>query len=39
MNSPVARALLGKRLDDTVRVRTPTGEREYVITAIDYESA
>jgi transcription elongation factor GreB len=39
MNSPVARALLGKRLDDTARVRTPAGEREYVITAIDYEPA
>ena len=36
MDSPVARAVLGKRLDDEVFVRTPSGEREYVITAIDY---
>ena len=36
MDSPVARAVLGKRLDDEVFVHTPGGEREYVITAIEY---
>jgi len=37
MDSPVARALLGKRLDDEIRVITPAGEQYYVITAIDYQ--
>ena len=36
MDSPLARALLGKHLDDEVRVHTPGGEREYVVVAIDY---
>ena len=36
MDSPLARALLGKQLDDEVRVHTPGGEREYVVVAIDY---
>jgi len=36
MDSPVARAVLGKRLDDEIRVHTPAGEREYVVTAIEY---
>jgi len=38
MDSPVARAVLGKRLGDAVYVRTPAGEREYVIVAIEYPS-
>ena len=33
-----ARALLGKRLDDEVRVHTPAGEREFVIADIAYEA-
>jgi transcription elongation factor GreB len=37
VNSPMARALLGKRVDDEVVVRTPEGSREWVIVAIDYE--
>jgi transcription elongation factor GreB len=36
MDSPMARALLGKRLDDEVQVHTPTGERAYFVTAIEY---
>ncbi len=36
IDSPVARALLGKGLDDEVSVSTPAGEQSYVITAIDY---
>jgi len=36
IDSPVARALLGKSLDDEVTVRTPAGEVVYLITAIEY---
>jgi transcription elongation factor GreB len=36
MDAPLARALLGKRLDDEVTVQTPGGVRTYVVTAIDY---
>jgi transcription elongation GreA/GreB family factor len=34
----MARALLGKRLDDEVRVHTPAGEREFLIAGIAYEA-
>lgn len=37
VDSPMARAMLGKRLDDEVIVSTPTGERCYYVVAIDYE--
>jgi transcription elongation factor GreB len=37
MDSPLARALLGRRLDDEVRVQLPGGEQAFVITAIGYE--
>jgi transcription elongation factor GreB len=37
MDSPLGRALLGRRLDDEVRVELPGGEQTLVITAIDYE--
>lgn len=36
LDSPLARALLGKRLDDEITVKTPTGERRLVIVSIDY---
>lgn len=36
INSPMARALLGKRVDDEVIVRTPTGSREWTIIEIRY---
>ena len=36
IDSPVARALLGKSLDDEVTVATPAGQQCYIITAIDY---
>ncbi len=36
MDSPMARAMLGKRLDDEVVVHSPTGEQAYYITAIAY---
>ncbi len=38
MDSPMARSLLGKGLDDEVSVRSPAGERNFVITQIDYDS-
>ena len=36
MDSPMARALLGKCLDDEVRVQSPKGEQVYCITGIRY---
>jgi transcription elongation factor GreB len=36
MDAPLARALLGKRLDDDVTVSTPSGERIWLITEIRY---
>lgn len=36
MDSPMARALLGKKLDDEVIVNTPAGERTYFVTDIRY---
>ena len=32
--SPVGRALIGCRLDDTVRINTPSGTVEYIVEAI-----
>jgi transcription elongation factor GreB len=37
--SPLARALLGRRVADVVSVRSPGGEDELTIVAIDYEDA
>lgn len=37
MDAPLARALLGKRLDDEVAVNVAGREARYVIAAIDYE--
>jgi transcription elongation factor GreB len=37
VDSPVARALLGKSLDDEVEVPTPSGERRLFIIAVEYE--
>ena len=39
VDSPVARALMGKRLGDEVTVRVPKGDVVYTITAIRYEPA
>jgi len=36
IDSPLARALLGKTLDDEVRVQTPEGEKYFYLTAIEY---
>ncbi len=38
LRSPMARALLGKCLDDEVRVQLPGGARQYLITGIRYET-
>jgi len=37
VDSPVARALLGRALDDEVTVATPTGDRRLTIVEIDYD--
>jgi len=37
IDAPMARALLGKRVDDEVGVRTPDGWNHVVITGIRYE--
>tara|TARA_B110000503_G_scaffold59580_1_gene94963 strand:- start:14820 stop:15323 length:504 start_codon:yes stop_codon:yes gene_type:complete len=39
MDSPMARALLGKRLDDEVKVHSPSGEQLYCVTDISYQTA
>jgi len=39
MDSPLARALLGKCLDDEIRVRSPSGEQVYCITGIRYKNS
>lgn len=36
MDSPLARAMLGKRIDDEVQVHTPEGIREYYVAAVRY---
>jgi transcription elongation factor GreB len=36
VDSPMARALLNRGLDDEVRVRTPEGERRYYVIAVRY---
>lgn len=37
MDSPMARALLGKCLDDEIMVAAPTGDKYYVIVDIRYQ--
>ena len=34
--SPLGRALLGKKVEDSVEVRTPAGAREYLVVKVDY---
>lgn len=36
VNSPIARGLIGKELDDVVNIRTPSGTVEYEITEVEY---
>jgi transcription elongation factor GreB len=37
MDSPLARALLGKRRDDEVKVEVPGGRKSYLVVGIRYE--
>ncbi|GGZ03349.1 MULTISPECIES: transcription elongation factor GreB [Shewanella] len=37
IDSPMARALIGKQVDDEVRVQTPSGLKEWYINAIQYQ--
>lgn len=37
VDSPVARALLGRRLDDEVCIETPSGQRRLWIVSVTYE--
>jgi transcription elongation factor GreB len=36
IDSPIARALVGKSIDDEIKVKTPAGERCLIISAIKY---
>lgn len=36
IDSPIARALVGKSVDDEITVKTPSGERFLVVIAIEY---
>jgi transcription elongation factor GreB len=38
MDSPLARALMGRRRDDEITVEVPGGPRTYVVTEVRYES-
>ena len=38
IDSPMAQALVGKSLNDEIKVETPAGQRYFVITDISYES-
>ncbi|MDF0534647.1 transcription elongation factor GreB [Shewanella sp. A32] len=37
IDSPMARALIGKQVDDEVRVQTPSGLKEWYVNAIQYQ--
>ena len=37
MDSPLAKAMLGKRLDDEIILKKPEGEEVFYITAIEYK--
>ncbi|WJW75977.1 transcription elongation factor GreB [Thiohalobacter sp. IOR34] len=39
LDSPLAKALLKKAVDDEIRVHTPQGECRYLITGVEYEDA
>jgi len=36
-SSPIGKALIGRNIDDEVRVETPRGRRAFVITHVDYK--
>jgi transcription elongation factor GreA len=37
VTAPVARALIGRTVGDTVTVRTPKGNREYEILGVEFK--
>ena len=37
VNSPIARALIGKEIDEIATVTTPNGEVEYEVVAVEYK--
>ena len=37
MDSPMARSLMGKAMDDEIVVQTPSGQQVYYVTQISYE--
>ena len=37
ISSPIARALIGKELDDEVEVKTPGGDKTYYIVGVEYK--
>lgn len=37
MGSPIARALMGKHVDDAVQVKVPKGMKQYMVTNIRYD--
>lgn len=37
VNSPIARALIGKEIDDVAIVTTPSGEVEYEVVEVEYK--
>ena len=37
MDSPLGRALMGKRLDDEVKVELPGGAKTYAVVGVRYE--
>jgi transcription elongation factor GreB len=39
LDGPLARALLGRRLDDEVTVESPSGSRRLTVVAIEYGAA
>ena len=39
VDAPLARALLGKQVDDEVVLRTPSGQQEFEVVAIEYSAA
>ena len=38
LKSPIARALIGKHVDDLATVRTPGGEKEYEVVSVEFNS-
>jgi transcription elongation factor GreA len=36
LNSPIAKALLGRKVDDLVEIQVPKGKKEFVITEVEY---